>query len=144
MQSFTNDLEALIFCEKSEEVISKWGQAEDVYLFLHEHAWFGTVLYYTRVLGFVSYFQYVKTKLCAMIGVFTIQCRPLEMMKSSETLKQLVCTFNAQCTLPLQFCQIDTNCRDKLNVKWYISVDNILVSYASLASACAPMFYAFH
>jgi hypothetical protein len=38
MQSFTNDLEALIFCEKSEEVISKWGQAEDVYLFLHEHA----------------------------------------------------------------------------------------------------------
>ena len=46
-----------------------------------------TVLYYTRVLGFVSYFQYVKTKLCAMIGVFATQCRPLEMMKSSETLK---------------------------------------------------------
>ena len=45
------------------------------------------VLHYTRVLGFVSYFQYVKTKLCAMIGVFATQCRPLEMMKSSETLK---------------------------------------------------------
>lgn len=52
MQCFTNDLEPLILFEKCEEVISKWGQAEDVYLFLHEHAWFDTVC-----IGFVSYIR---------------------------------------------------------------------------------------
>lgn len=87
MQCFTNDLEALIFVRKVKRLSVSGVKLKMSTFFFTSMLDLARYCITLEYLGLFLTFQYVKAKFCAMIGVFAIQCRPLEMRKSSETLK---------------------------------------------------------
>ena len=87
MQCFTNDLEALIFLRKVKRLSICGAKLKMSTFFFTNMLDLVRYCITLKYLGLFLTFQYVKAKFCAMVGVFAIQCRPLEMIKSSETLK---------------------------------------------------------